>query len=100
VPTLGREPGVPEYLRGNVRLREQQMATKRWHDLTPRQRQFIMAAATIDGVLKVAALVDLGRRPVEEIRGTRKSWAAAIILINSAGAVPLAYFLKGRRRHH
>lgn len=74
------------------------MATKRWHDLSPRTRQLIAAAASIDGALKVAALFDLKRRPTEEVRGSRKAWAAAIVLINSAGAVPVAYFLKGRRR--
>ncbi len=57
-----------------------------------------MAAATVEGALKVAALVDLKRRPVEKVRGSKKSWAAAVIMINSAGAVPIAYFLKGRRR--
>ena len=74
------------------------MATKRWQDLSPRTRQLIAAAASIDGALKVAALFDLKRRSTEEVRGSRKAWAAAIVLINSAGAVPVAYFLKGRRR--
>jgi hypothetical protein len=71
---------------------------KRWHDLSPRTRQVLVASAAIDGALKVAALVDLKRRPAEQVRGSKKAWAAAIVLINSAGAVPVAYLLKGRRR--
>src|SRR5439155_24525760 len=79
------------------RLREPQMAKKRWHDLSPRTRQVMVAAAAIEGALKVAALIDLKQRPAEQIRGSKKTWAATITLVNSAGAVPVAYFLKGRR---
>jgi hypothetical protein len=74
------------------------MAKRRWNDLSPRTRQFVAAAATIEGALKVAALFDLKRRPAEQVHGSKKNWAAAIILVNSAGAVPIAYFLKGRHR--
>ena len=74
------------------------MAKKRWQDLSPRTRQLIIfVGAAFEGVLKVAALIDLKRRPAEEVRGSKKTWAVAIILINSAGAVPLAYLLRGRR---
>jgi hypothetical protein len=73
------------------------MAKARWRDLSPRTRQVIMAASAIEGALKVAALIDLKRRPAQQIRGSKPTWAAAIILVNSAGVVPLAYFLKGRR---
>lgn len=74
------------------------MATKRWHDLSPRARQSIAVAATIEGALKIAALFDLKRRRVEDVRGSKKLWAVAITLANSAGVVPIAYFLWGRRR--
>ena len=73
------------------------MAKKRWQDLSPRTRQVIVAAAVVDGVLKVAALVDLKRRPAEQVRGSKKAWAATLVLVNSAGVVPVAYFVKGRR---
>lgn len=74
------------------------MAKKRWHEFSPRTRRVIVAAAAIEGALKVAALIDLKRRPAEQVRGSKKTWATAIVLVNSAGAVPVAYFLKGRRR--
>jgi len=74
------------------------VATKAWSDLSPRIRRLILIGGALDGFLKVAALVDLVRRPSEELRGSKPLWAAAIVLINSAGAVPIAYFVHGRRR--
>jgi hypothetical protein len=71
---------------------------KRWRDLSPRTRRAIEVAGVIEGILKVAALVDLRRRPASQVRGSRKSWATAIVVLNSAGVVPIAYFVKGRRR--
>jgi hypothetical protein len=58
----------------------------------------ILGAATIDGALKIAALIDLVRRPSDQVRGSKAGWAAAVSLINSLGAVPAAYFAWGRRR--
>lgn len=57
----------------------------------------IMIGGAVEGVLKIAALVDLARRPPEKVRGPKRRWAAAIILINSAGAVPITYFAHGRQ---
>jgi hypothetical protein len=33
------------------------------------------------------------------VRGSKPRWAAAILIINSFGAVPIGYFAVGRRRH-
>ena len=74
------------------------MAKRRWSDLSERTRRLIVAASVCEGVLKVAALVDLKRRPAEEVRGSKRAWATAVVLVNSVGAVPVAYFLLGRRR--
>jgi hypothetical protein len=74
------------------------MAKKRWQELSPRTRRVIVTAAVVDGVLKVAALVDLKRRPAEQVRGSKQAWAATLVLVNSAGVVPVAYFVKGRLR--
>jgi hypothetical protein len=73
------------------------VAKKKWNELSPRARRFIIIGASFEGVLKVAALIDLVRRPAAQIRGTKARWAAALVLINSVGAVPIAYFLRGRR---
>ncbi len=72
------------------------MATGRWNELSLRTRRLVLAAATVEGLLKIAALVDLVRRPAQEVRGSKRIWAVAIVLINSAGAVPLLYFGRGR----
>jgi hypothetical protein len=53
--------------------------------------------ATFEGLLKILALIDIRRRPAAQIRGSKKKWAAAVVLVNSVGAVPIAYFLYGRR---
>ena len=74
------------------------MAKKKWNELSPRTRRLIIAGGIFDGVLKVAALTDLARRPTSEVRGSKARWALAVTLINSVGAVPVAYFACGRRR--
>jgi hypothetical protein len=71
---------------------------RRWSDLEPRSRRLIVVASVIEGVLKIAALADLARRPSNEIRGPKAAWAAAVALINAFGAVPIAYFAWGRRK--
>ncbi len=73
------------------------MAAGNWSDLPARNRQLIVAAAAVDGVLKTAALIDLKRRQKDQVRGPKWIWALAVLLINSAGAAPLAYFFFGRR---
>lgn len=74
------------------------MTRMRWSDLSPRSRRLIMIGGAFEGALKAAALVDLVRRPAEEVRGSKGLWAAVIVLVNSVGAVPVAYFVYGRRR--
>ncbi|WP_067885915.1 hypothetical protein [Nocardia vaccinii] len=73
------------------------MAGRRWSDLSTRSRILIVTAGVFDGVVRIAALRDLAHRPVAEVRGSKRVWATAIVLVNSVGVVPLAYFLLGRR---
>ena len=73
------------------------MGKKRWSELDPRVRQAVMVAGAVEAGLKIAALIDLARRPARRVRGSKAVWAAAIALVNAAGAVPVAYFLRGRR---
>ncbi|KQX66815.1 hypothetical protein [Angustibacter sp. Root456] len=74
------------------------MAKRRWSDLSERSQRLIIITGAVETLLKIAALVDLRRRPAEEVRGSKKLWGAVIVLANSAGAVPIAYFVLGRRR--
>jgi len=71
---------------------------KKSRDLSPRTRRLIAVASAIEAVLKVAALIDLTRRPASEVRGSKVRWAVAVTLINSLGAVPVAYFEWGRQK--
>jgi hypothetical protein len=74
------------------------VARKKWNELSPPTRRLIIAAGAFEGALKVAALIDLARRPPREVRGSKLRWALAVTLINSVGVVPVAYFTYGRRR--
>lgn len=73
-------------------------AKRRWSDLSERTRRLLVTAAIVEGVLKVAALVDLKRRPADQIRGRKRWWAVLIIVVNSVGLVPVSYFVLGHRR--
>ena len=72
------------------------MAT-RWGDLSERSRRLIIAAAIGEAVLKTAVLIDIRRRPASQIRGSKRMWIIAAVLVNSAGVGPLSYFAFGRR---
>jgi hypothetical protein len=72
---------------------------KRWGELDPRARQAILLGAAFEAGLKVAALIDLAQRPRSDVRGSKAAWASALVLVNSGGAVPIVYLLRGRRIH-
>lgn len=70
---------------------------RRWSDLSEGTRRLIIAAAVADSILKGAALVDIKRRPANQIRGPKWLWVPVIVVVNSAGVVPISYFVLGRR---
>lgn len=70
---------------------------QKWRALTPTQRKVLLVGSAIDTAAKTAALVDLARRPADEVRGPKWLWATALPVVNSAGVLPAAYFLLGRR---
>ena len=73
-------------------------ARRRWRALSKRTRILLVTAAAADGALRVAALIDIQRRPASQIRGRKGIWAAAVALVSSAGVVPVSYFVFGLRR--
>jgi hypothetical protein len=81
-----------------VRYAEDVMPTRRWSDLSERNRRLLITAAVADAALRAAALIDIRRRPASQIRGRKRVWAAAVAFINSAGVLPISYFVFGRRR--
>jgi hypothetical protein len=75
------------------------MATrKQWSDLSQRTRRLLTITAVAEGILKVAALIDLKRRPASQVRGPKWLWATAVSVVSSAGVVPISYFIFGRRQ--
>ncbi|MGY1742250.1 MULTISPECIES: hypothetical protein [unclassified Blastococcus] len=70
---------------------------RQWGELTAGQRRLVVAGVVVDSVAKAVALRDLRRRPAAQVCGPRWLWGTAIALTGSAGAVPLAYLLLGRR---
>ena len=71
------------------------MANRRWSELSSGQRRAIVLSGVVQVTLLIAALVDIRRRPQEEIRGSKRLWTAAAF-VNFVG--PLSYFVFGRRR--
>jgi hypothetical protein len=70
---------------------------KRWSDLDGRTRALIVTGAIVEGSLKTAMLIDLWRRPASQVRGSKRAWRLSLIP-NTAGLIPLSYFVFGRRR--
>jgi hypothetical protein len=70
---------------------------KRWGDLSERNRRILTALAVTEAALKAWMLIDLKRRPADQVKGSKRLWAASTVL-NSAGVIPIAYFVVGRKR--
>src|SRR5258708_33123161 len=70
-------------------------AAKKWAELSDRQRTLPLGAAAAELSLKIAALIDIKRRPAEQIRGPKALWRAAMVA-NLLG--PASYFAVGRQR--
>jgi hypothetical protein len=71
------------------------MPKKRWDELSGVQKAAIVLIGAVQLGLFAAALVDIYRRPTEEIREAKQLWTAAAF-INYVG--PISYFLFGRKR--
>ena len=68
---------------------------KKWSERGRRSRALIVVAGVVEVILLVAALIDIRRRPAEQIKGSKRMWTA-LAFINIVG--PIAYFTFGRRR--
>jgi len=73
-------------------------ARKQWSDLSERNRKLLIAVGVVEGCLKIAALIDIKRRPASKIRGPKWLWAAVVSVVSSAGLLPISYFVFGRKR--
>lgn len=68
--------------------------SKKWSDLTEGQRRVIIVGAAAEIVLTTVALIDLARRPRDQVRGPKALWALGCA-IQPVG--PIAYLVLGRR---
>ena len=73
-------------------------ARRQWSNLSQRTRRLLTIAAVAEGILKLAALIDLKRRPASQVRGPKWLWATVVTVVGSAGVLPVSYFLFGRRQ--
>lgn len=68
---------------------------KQWTDLSTQTRLSISLTSLVQVALLIAALVDIRRRPAEQIKGSKKLWTL-LAFINFVG--PISYFVLGRKR--
>jgi hypothetical protein len=71
------------------------MAKKRWSELSKTQQTAIIVIGTAEVVMTTIALVDLARRPPENVRGKKAVWAL-VSFVQPLG--PIAYLTLGRKR--
>lgn len=70
---------------------------RRWGELSPVTRGLVLGFGALDASLRVWALVDLKGRPAQSLHGKKAVWALALASVSSAGVLPAAYLLVGRR---
>ena len=68
---------------------------KQWSERSRRSRTLIVVAGVVEVVLLVATLIDIKRRPADQIKGSKRMWTA-LAFVNIVG--PISYFAFGRRR--
>ena len=74
------------------------VARRQWSDLSEPTRRLLTITAIAEGILKLAALIDLKRRPASQVRGPKWMWAMVLTIVSSAGLAPISYFVLGRRQ--
>jgi hypothetical protein len=73
-------------------------ARHKWDELSPARQKVVLAVAVLDAGMRAWALLDLKNRPADEVNGPKAAWGLAITVVSSAGLLPAAYLLLGRRR--
>ena len=73
------------------------VAGKAWRDLPPAGKATIIAVTALDAGLRAWALRDLAGRNAAEVNGPRWLWSGALGMVTSAGVLPAAYLLRGRK---
>ncbi len=71
------------------------MGKKSWSELSDAQKTAILVVGSIELSLTATALVDLARRPAEQVRGRKALWVLGI-LVQPVG--PVVYLAWGAHR--
>lgn len=71
-----------------------EIVRKEYNDLSTGQRVGVLIAAVTELSAKIAALVDIARRPADKVRGPKWAWVLGQF-INGIG--PAAYWTFGRK---
>ena len=69
-------------------------ANRRWSEMGPGQRAGVLIVGSVELALTVTALVDLIRRPADQVRGDKRLWALGVF-VQPVG--PIAYLAWGAR---
>lgn len=67
-------------------------------DLPTPVRAGLIVLAGVDAGLRFWAIKDVRSREQSEINGSKKLWTLGLAFVNSAGALPIAYLVRGRRK--
>jgi hypothetical protein len=70
-------------------------ASRKWSELSSRSRKLIVGTGVVEATLLLATLIDLRRRPADQVNGSKRMWTA-LAFVDIIG--PIAYFSLGRRR--
>lgn len=73
------------------------MGRTRWDEMSPTSRALVTTVAVVDAGLRAWALVDLRNRPADQVKGPKAVWGLALSVVSSAGVLPAAYLVLGRR---
>lgn len=73
-------------------------ARRTWDELPPARKRLLIVVGVVDAGMRAWALIDLKDRPADEVKGPKAAWALALTVGNSAGLLPAAYLLFGRKR--
>jgi hypothetical protein len=74
-------------------LEDEMNRRQRWSEMSTRRKVVVVVLAVVQISLALSAWSDLARRPAEQVRGSKRGWAA-IIGVNFVG--PILYFTRGR----
>ncbi len=70
------------------------MGNRKWSELTPAQKTLMLTLVSVEVSLTATALVDLVRRPAEQVHGRKGVWALALF-VQPVG--PVAYLWTHRK---